>query len=182
MIKYVNLKQIGCLICIAVLLAGCDSSQQVSHAWRSTVFDNDLIVEGMTYRATSTYGRMKDGSLQYSFTVIFPDGQHYFPAIRYVDGEIKEKGEIYLEDGGGTKKMVYYDETRPLSGQIKVADVPFHVVYFIDDGKIVFQKSYVELGFEVPDAQSPIADSRRLQPILEKLIRENVPPQKHEME
>jgi len=180
------MKQIGCLICLAVLLAGCDTSKTINHAWRSTVFENDIVVEGVAYRALSTYGRMKDGSLLYSLTVVFPSDQYYYPATRYVDGEITEKGEIHVPDEtrkvGGIGNPYMMDFFGDYFRETNIADVPFHSVYFVDDGKIVFQKSYEELGFEVSDASGPIGDSRRLQPILEKMIREHVQPQEPEME
>ena len=186
MTTHTNMKQIGCLICLAVLLAGCDTSKTINHAWRSTVFENDIVVEGVAYRALSTYGRIKDGSLLYLFTVVFPSDQYYYPAIRYVDGEITGKGEIHVPDEThrvnwiGNPFMMdfigdYFRETN-------IADVPFHYVYVVDDGKIVFQKSYEELGFEVSDASNPIGDKRRLQPILEQLIRKHIHPQEPEME
>ena len=55
----------------------------------------------------------------------------------------------------------------------KITDAVFNHVYFIADGKVV-QKSNEELGFNIPEPK----DVRfRLQPIYEKLIRENIPPQ-----
>jgi len=65
----------------------------------------------------------------------------------------------------------------------KIADVAPGYVYFIDDGKIVFQKTNEELGItiDVADPKSAFL-SWNLQPILETLIRENVQPQEPEME
>ena len=58
------------------------------------------------------------------------------------------------------------------------------MLYFVQDEKIVFEKTYQELGI---DASRLNIDSSReildyLLPILEKLIRENVRPPKPEME
>ena len=57
-------------------------------------------------------------------------------------------------------------------------------LYFVQEGKIVFEKTYQELGI---DASRLNIDSSReildyLLPILEKLIRENEQPPKPEME
>ena len=58
-------------------------------------------------------------------------------------------------------------------------------VYIIQDKnkKIVLEKGYQELGIDASRLSTDLIEMRDyLQPILEKLIRENVPPQKHEME
>ena len=56
-------------------------------------------------------------------------------------------------------------------------------LYFVQEGQIIFEKNYQELGI---DAERLNANSEAileyLRPILETLIRENVQPQESDME
>jgi len=56
-------------------------------------------------------------------------------------------------------------------------------LYFLQDGKAIFEKSYQELGVDASQLYGHHEDvGNYLKPILEKLIREHVPPQDTEME
>jgi hypothetical protein len=68
-------------------------------------------------------------------------------------------------------------------GVTKIADVAHGYIYFIDNREVVFKKSIEELGINV-NASDPNSafGSTRLRPILETLIRKNIPPQEAEME
>jgi len=178
--KQTNMKQIMWLICIVVLLPGClwfeTPKGKTSSSTSSS--EGNLVVEGTVYVINCVY-QQKDGKLVYALTLIFPHKQHYYPAVRYVDGELKETGEIYAQGEAGeghTRKAIYYDDARPRFGETKIADVPFHYVYFIDDGKIVFQKSNEDLGIDYSNPK----EERNWYPTLEKLIRENVTPQQEQ--
>ena len=184
MMKYTNMKRTGWLLCIAVLLAGCSPSKtsKTIHPDVEASFGDNFIVEEVAYRSTVVHG-MKDGKLMFSLTLVFPDGQHYYPAIRHVDGDIE--GQIYSEDKRSTINAWYYGEekTNPAThGGRKIADVSFHHVYFLDGDKIVFQKSNEELGIDMFGTTNLIDESKKLRPILENLIRENVQPREPEME
>jgi len=186
MIKHINLKQIGCLICIAVLLAGCSPSVTVTsksiYPNKEASFEDNFIIEGVAYRSNVVYG-MKDDALMFSLTLVFPDGQHYYPAVRQVDGEIE--GQIYSEDKRSTINAWYIggEKNNPSThGGRKIADVSFHCVYLLDGDKIVCQKSNQELGIDMFGTTNTSDERKKLHPILENLIRENVQSQEHEME
>ena len=57
-------------------------------------------------------------------------------------------------------------------------------LYFFQDGKILFEKRYQELGIDAQklNGHCPTEMLEHLRPILETLIREHVPPQVTEME
>jgi len=184
MMKHANMKQIGGLLGIAVLLAGCSpcKTSKSIHPDVDASFGDNFIVEGVAYRSTVVYG-MKDGKLMFSLTLVFPDGQHYYPAVRHADGDIK--GQIYSQDTRSTINAWYYgdEKTNPATHDgRKIADVTFHHVYFLDGDKIVFHKSNEELGIDMFGTANTLDKRKKLHPILEKLIRENVPPQDPEME
>jgi helix-turn-helix protein len=65
----------------------------------------------------------------------------------------------------------------------KKVDAKTETLYFIQDKKIVFEKSYKELGIYASLLSDDLEVMRDyLQPILEKLIREHVRPQETETE
>ena len=192
MIKPTTMKPIGCLLCIAVLLAGCaqittptielpPNPEAFSVGWN--LF---LVVDDITYDTIGNY-QLENGKLTHSFVLVFPREQYYyFYATRFIDGE--RKGEIYAQKVGDPSKGYYRISIRhfkgnekPDDGTMKIADVPFHYVHFIGDQKIVSQKSYEELGIDISDPKRAF-DKENLFPILESLIRENVPPQEAEIE
>jgi len=156
-----------------------------------------FVVEGVAYRVQSGFGQrsgMDNGlfysldGLIYPLVLVFPDTQHYFPY--FVHGTDEVQGEIYWQKdwtpasteilGGGmrTTEGIVHHAT-------KVADVDFGYIYFVDNGKIVFQKSNEEFDsvFDMFDTQNyHIEERQKLLPILEQLIRENIKPQEPEME
>ena len=177
--KQKNLKQLGCLLLVTALLAGCAPSERLQHVLAASDGDS-FVVDGIAYDFISVNGQLpmhpkKDDWRIYSLTLVNPDDQRYSPAIMMDGGEIK--GQIYWQDEPdtrcGRKMILTFGVTEP-PGKTKVADVPLHFVYFIDDGKIVFQKSHAELGIDISDPKRGIED-RKLRPILETLIRENMP-------
>ena len=191
MTTHANIKQIGCLVCLAVLLAGC-SPVVVNFGQGGGGFgrwgEHSLVVEGVAYNTVSGYGQ-KDG-LVYSLILVFPGEQHYFPYFVSTVDEIK--GLVFVQEEfsiHGQAKIAGFesqgnikDET-VVAGATKIADVPLGYVYFIDDRRIILQKSNEELGITI-DASDPNGafHSSYLQPILENLIRENIQPQGPEME
>ena len=186
MMTHTNMKQIGWLLCLAVLLAGCGDTPKSPKYPVSFggIFgesrENQFIVEGNAYKYVCVYGLAKDDCLIYSLTLVFPQCQHYYPVTRYVDGEIK--GQIYAQDTRTTIfQESYHDRVELGDGSRKVADIPFHYIYFIDNERIVFQKSNEELGIDASDFRKTFTN-RKLRPILETLIREHVQPQEPEME
>ena len=76
----------------------------------------------------------------------------------------------------GTTIVQIYD-----GGQKVVAKTD--TLFFIQDEKIVFEKKYQELGIDAQRLNANLVEMRDdLFPILEKMIRENVQPQKSERE
>ena len=190
MMKHTTIKQLGCLLCIAILLVGCTSSvtqtpESDSKPEASSIGWNlFLVVEDITYDTIGNY-LLNEKKLIYSFILVFPREQHYyFCATRYIDGEYH--GEIYSQKVGDPSKGYdrinirhFKGNEKPDDGTMKIANVPFHHVHFINNGKIVLQKSYEELGIDVSDPQRAF-DKENLFPILGKIIRENVPPQEND--
>jgi len=178
MMKHANIKQLGCLILATALLAGCAPSEtSVPNRPDVEPFGRSFLIEGTGYYSNSIYGYgLKDGNVVYLLTVVVPEGQYYYPIVRFEGGEMK--GYIYLNTSD------YRDEktTHGVEEHRKIADVPLRHVYFLDNDKIVFQKSYEELGIESSVLPNHDEASRKLRPILETLIREHVPPQETEME
>jgi hypothetical protein len=165
-----------------VALTGCSTvalpkSEQSSSIAPSTGgwLNDHFIVDGIEYSTVGEYDQREDGTITYSFVLVSPQGQYYFPATRYMDGE--HKGEIYsLEIGDKSKGYFrtcmkhFTSNQKPAIGETKIADVPFHHTFFIDNGKIVFQKSNEELGIVFSDPENVFNKSK---PILAKLIREH---------
>ena len=188
MMKHANIKQLGCLILTTALLVGvggCGQSGPAGPVSRGTgSWEGSFVVaDGVLYLTSHTHAH-QNGKFIYALTLVSPRDQHYYPAVRYVNGKLQEQGEIYFRDAmneSRARKYIYYDDEHPEVGDTKIVDVPFHFVYFIDNGKIVFQKSHEKLGIDVSDHWHAF-DSDKLYPILETLIRENVPPQETEME
>ena len=160
MMKQTNIKQMGCLILATALLAGCGTPRSEHLECGVAGFNNYPVVEGVDYQANSIYGwNTKNDRLIYSLTIVSPRSQQYYPVVGRKDGVFDEEGTILSPDV--TYRRIV---------------APFHFVYFIDNGEIVFRKSYKELGFEISPPKNPEDARRKLQPILETLIRENMPP------
>ena len=175
-----TLKQLGCLILAIALLAGCAPSNSIMTVSGGT--SRYIIVEGTTYDFGGHYWK-QNGKVTHSHIVVFPFGhQHYFPAVRHPNGQAN--GEIYYQELTPTGVIIidrhFRDDREIVEGE-KIADVAFGYVYFVNNKKIVFQKSYEELGIDISDPKNTFSDQNLL-PILETLIRENVPPQEPEME
>ena len=192
--KHTNLKIIGCLFCIVVLLVLLCIAALLVWYWvaipksiysgETRSFESGFVVaDGVLYLASHTH-KHQNGKFIYALTLVSPRDQHYYPAVRYVNGELQEQGEIYFRyatNKNHVREYVYYDDTHPEAGDTKIADVPFHFVYFVDNGKVVFQMSHEKLGIDVSDTWHAF-DSDKLWPILEKMIREHVPLKETERE
>ena len=162
------------------LLVGCSPSASIDHFDHQFVCngydEHGIVVEGITYNYSGGYGT-KDGERVYSLFVVFPSsGQHYVPVVRLTQEEIK--GQIYSQEGERTIWHETFGDERFIAGETKIADVSFDHVYFVNDGKVVFRKSVEELGIEFYDTD--LRFGGKLKPILEKMIRENVPAPEEE--
>ena len=173
------------LLLSAILLAGC--SRSVSDLSEGHFCDrwgnDDLIVGDFAYNTVMGY--VQKNQLIDSIVLVFPNEQHYFPLIMH--GTAKElKAQIHRQEDW-TKACKHttfggfsYSENDKKS---KIADVKLGYVYFIDDGKIAFQKSLRELGVDIDSSLPQFAFERGVwKPILETLIREHVQPQDTETE
>ena len=183
------MRQIGCLICLAVLLTGCAPSDTsgLLLSVQSEVFHGQFSIEGNAWSHTCIYEIQyvccADDYLTHSFTLVFPQGQHYYPVLRHVGEELT--GQIYSQD---TRTIIYAarsgDETitSSIEDGRRIADVPLHYIYFIDNDKIVFQKSNEEVGFDILSFANVNEAEETLLPILEQLIREHAQPRELEIE
>ena len=176
-----------------VLLMGCSHSMDVAEMLpevpkrqsSSVGWSRTLVVDAVAYDTAGRY-HLTEGELVYSSILIFPVGQYYFPATRFIDGEFRE--EIYSQEIGDKSKgyhrtfwKSFSGNQKPATDETKIADALLHHIYFIDDGKIVFQKSYEEIGLDFSEPKSAF-EWKNLQPILERLIREHVKSQAPETE
>ena len=180
--------QLSCLLCLTAVLAGCGpqtsvvlpgailESRHVNHTRHFNAYERHaLVVDGNAYQYFGRSG-YKDGEFVYSLIVVSPaHGPRYIPVLRYTD-EIR--AQIYPSTA---LAWTLVTDDPLLEGEVKVADVDFNYVYFVDDGKVIFRKSNEELGIDVSDTQSAF-DQSNLNLILEQMIREHVPPQETEME
>ncbi len=72
-----------------------------------------------------------------------------------------DPGKILVHTGKGNKP-------------IQLNDPKCHTVYFLKDRRILFSKTYAELGIDTSKPFPGDFIETNLQPILEKMIRENV--------
>ena len=154
---YTNVKQIGCLILAAALLV-CAGGCGKQHLIRSQ--SASFVVDGMECHV-SWYAH-----------VVQQEEQDFLSFVILSCGPVP----ISREHGAGTVVATLFPDDEKIV-------VKTETVYFIHDNKIVFEKEFRELGIDV--SQLNFRSSRALQdylhPILEQLIRENVPPQEPEM-
>jgi len=169
MMKYTTIKQIGCLILATALLVsagGCtvrlETSGFNSYHAGSTTFEVD---SALTHVGWHTLVEKEQEKIILSFVTL----QHPY------------SGPKKTTSHRGVHWGDVPEETLPLDGKKIVAKT--ETLYFIRDNRIILEKKYPELGI---DASRLNADNKAvldyLRPILEKMIRENVPPQETEME
>jgi len=187
------------LLCLAVLLAGCgaqptkptrgtSSTLQTNHFnYEASSLPMRLVVDGDTYYYYLRYGgqmenmRMQDAKFVYSLVVVSPDSdrsQRNFPTLTYTGNDVS--AQIYRFDKEKLREreervdfVTYGNWDQIVEDEVKIADVDFNYVYFVNDGKVVFRKSNEELGIDVSDLNNAFLEPN-LKPILEKMIRENV--------
>ena len=156
MIKLTNMKQIGCLLLATALLVGVGGCAR-QHPGKGAGESWEIKIDGVQYivgRTIWTDDRKEHVVLSFVYAY------RPFVPITMTSSQRIEKSFLPM---------------RPNGKQIAPKTDTF---YFIQDGEVVFEKGYQELGI---DASRLDADSEAvfdyLRPILEKLIRENVPPQ-----
>jgi len=167
-----NIKQIGCVICIAVLLAGaigCTERENVQ-TWLGTFEVNDEQYVLWLYTGwdihTDRQGRVASSFLTLNRTPA-QDRPNYKPILVTTTSDSARnirRATMLLPDG---KEIVPKAET----------------LYFAKDKNILVEKDYRELGIDA----SKLKDDFKvkfdyLRPILEPLIREHFQPQEPEME
>jgi len=157
--KPTNLKRIGCLICIAVVLVGVDGCGDVHRSstggW---VFEVDGVEYSVDWRRG---GAERQGQFELSFLTI----THVeYPMTTY-SGRLR--GKVVVPMHPDSEKIVAKTET----------------VYLVKDKKIVLEKRYQELGIDASRLSTDWIDMQDyLNPILETLIREHIQPQEPDTE
>ena len=150
------------LLLSAILLAcvsGCTDRGQILHG--SVKFD----IDGAEYWVCRHSQVNRHGRLILSCLVLYPP-------------------RLGPQPSGTTTYNSQWDSyTVTLHSDGKKVDAKTETLYFIQDKKIVFEKSYQELGIDASRLTTDTDDMRvYLTPILEKLIREHVLPQDTETE
>ena len=177
------MKRILLLILLLVTLAGCAPTKT-----SSTGFDmsfpayQNTVVDGVAYGMVRIHGK-KDGNW-YSVILIFPDTQNYYPVIGWEDKE--PFGRIYQSTQNTGARYIggaLPGEERFFSTDApKIADVVFNQIYYIDGGKVIFQKTLEESGIVFSDEDAILLNFFvNTKPLLEQLIREHVKNQKPEI-
>ena len=161
MTKHITLKQLGCLLLAIALLVGVSGCGK-EYPGKSAEESWNIEVDGIQYIVgRRIWTDRKEHVVLLSFVYVF---RPFEPRVMTFHSRI-EKSFLPM---------------RPNGRQIAPKTDTF---YFIQDGDVVFEKGYQELGI---DASRLNADSEviadYLRPILETLIRENVPKQEVEIE
>ena len=155
------MKQNVCLKLLVAMLVVCavGCAEQYRSSFSETM---EFEVDSVQYHAECHMWKNRQGQVSASFLTCY---RPFYPIIK-------------THHSRPDKTFV---STHP-DGEKVIAKVD--TLYFVQDGKIVFEKTYQELGIDVSrlnvDGNRAILDY--LLPILEKLIRENVRPPKPEME
>ena len=159
------MKQIGCLLLLATALligvGGCNSLNPDTQYGYSFSIE----VDGERWQADCEVLIDKQEQIVLTFFTLVLNRTAYVVMSRSSATNI----EMSFPDG---EKVVAKTET----------------FYFIDDGKISFEKTYQELGIDISkinlrrDKATLDYLAQHLTPILETLIREHLKPQEPEME
>ena len=170
MMKHTNMKQIGCLLLATSLLVGVGGCGK-QHTWGLVEY-RTLEVDHVEYRIIWAAKIDQRGRYTFSTLIVSPLAEAAWVGIgSALVPQNVQSVSLQVDDGAGV-----YAKTNTL--------------YFMrsnwpaeQNGRIVLEKEYLELGI---DASRMNTDFRAtfdyLCPILEKIIRENVPPQNYEME
>lgn len=139
------------IICLFVCTAGCGTADFPIHYFS---FDNnELEIDGNHYRYSGGYARigneMKSAG---SILAVYPSEQNPSPKI--------------IVNKGKAEAFVFLNK--------EPVKVDINVIYFIAGDKIVCSKAMKESEFEYDNLSQSFSEEN-LQPILEKLIRENLP-------
>ena len=175
MMKHTNVKQIGCLLCLAVLLAVCavgctKQPQPFERKEQATQFSRGFRIEvdGVSYW---THLQAK---LVYEPTRIDSTALLVYPT-----------SEPLLLNWFYTSPS--FPITLTINDESPVV-IKANTLYFIQEGKVAFEKKYQELGIDASRLNVEWNDEYKdfyheyLRPILEPLIREHLKPQEPEME
>jgi len=175
MMKYTNVRQIGCLLCIAVLMAVCaigcakqpqpfERKEQAIQFGRGFLFEVDGVNYWIHLRAKLVYEPLRIDS---TALLVYPTSE---PLIL---------------------NWFYTTPSFPITLTINEEPpviIKVDTLYLIQDGKVVFEKKYQELGIDASRLNVDWNDEYKdfypeyLRPILEPLIREHLQPQEPEME
>jgi len=162
--KRINLKQLGCLLLATALLigmGGCGNNHPQHHSGESK-----FEVDGVQYVAVWQECTNRQGQIASSFLRL------YCLNSDQLDGP-DNRGIVSTTYDWSQNKAVW--TWRFSGGEDIIAKT--ETLYFVQNKKIIFEKEYQELGLDASrfDARLGQAAHDYLRPILEKMIRENVP-------
>ena len=150
-------------IVIATLLVcavGCAKQHEGSYT-----FTFGFNVDGRYYGCSGAVQINPNGTVGGSAIVVYPADQ---------DSPVSKVLVGVLYDPPGVSDRLYL----AIGGEEIEANVPgYFAVYYFDGDKIHFPISYRELGIDARDYKNSLSE-KNLVPILEKLIREHIKPQK----
>jgi len=159
MMTHTNLKRIGWLLCLAVLVIGISGcARDHGYSAGGWIFEVDGVEYSVEWRRG---GVERQGQFELSFLTV----THVEYPFSTYSGRLH--GKVIVPMHPDSEKVVAKTET----------------VYFVKDKKIVVEKEYQELGIDASRFSTDWIDMQDyLRPILENLIREHVQPQEPEME
>ena len=161
-----NLKQIGCLILLVIVLLvvvrGCAEHHERMQYKRMSI--GTLIeVDGVVCSVSLNAPVDRQGQFDYSILLVTLSGE----GISVGSSSLNERIMWLVLDDDKDDKMLAEKDT----------------LYLVQEGKIVLEKTYRELGIDASRLSTDWIDMLNyLRPILEPLIREHVQPQEPEME
>jgi len=143
-------------------LKNLESVEKTVYETRS--FGYGITVDGIDYSATGMARVDSDGKIFLSAIMVYPS--------------FRLNGHIAISHIGGVEEILIHDG----SGFVEFNDPGCFTVYFMENRRVVFSKTYAELGIDVDKPFPGEFVTEKIHPILEKLIRENVQPQEPERE
>jgi len=163
MMKYTNIKQIGWLILFATALligvGGCTKTYQPPQGVESIFEIDDVQYSVVWYECTD-----RERQIASSFLIV------------NLGTKLIVLTEYHTNSSGDKGIWTMYSPHESIIAKPET-------LYFVRDLEIVFENGYQELGIDASRLSADLDEMRDyLQPILEQLIRENVPPQESEME
>ena len=186
--KYTNIKQFGCLLCIVALLAGCalypkwlpHPQEFLGYGTSNWMFLLDLEVDGRFYRCSQTdcYDQGKHDYTYIHATLLSAENAKKHAEIMASLSDAATKGELKEKWTTADVNPIPADadsEFYPLTTDLEIKSNYFQIID--DESKeILFEIPLEELGISTRRGDRKFSEEK-LKEAMTQLIRENVQPQ-----